>query len=126
MYRTDWCVPASPAVRPMNQKVMYGSVIVVVVAGVLWLWALRRPANNENFPEGTEWLCTNPQCGNHFHMTMKELGEYTKAHYGQPIKCPKCNQMAVGAATCAYCGKVYAQMRGSNLCPYCGKPQPVK
>lgn len=106
----------------MKQKLIYGSVIIVVVGAVLAIWGTRRPANNANFPEGTDWLCLNRSCNTHFKLTMKELGEHHKANYGQPIKCPKCAQRADRAEVCKSCGKVFVQMRGMQGCPYCGKP----
>lgn len=108
----------------MKQKLIYAGVIVAVVGATLLVWSMWSTPNNANFPEGTAWLCTDNKCGNHFKMTVKELAEYTRANYGQPVKCPKCQKVAVGAIECAHCGKVYHQMRGSNICPYCNKPQP--
>ena len=105
-----------------QQKLMYGAVIVVVVGVVLAILSMRRPANNANFPEGTDWLCLNPACQNHFKLTMKELGEHHKQHYGQPVKCPKCGQRADRADVCKSCGKVFVQMRGMTNCPFCRKP----
>jgi hypothetical protein len=105
-----------------QQKLVYGAVIVVAVGVVLAVAALRRPANNANFPEGTDWLCLNADCKNHFKLTMKELGEHHKQHYGQPVKCPKCGQRADRADHCKSCSKVFVQMRGMTYCPYCQKP----
>jgi hypothetical protein len=108
----------------MDKKTLLAAGVVVVVVAVVAVFAFRRPDNNANFPEGTEWLCTNKACGNHFRMTVKELGEYTRANYGKPILCPKCNQPAAGARTCSHCKKVHVQVRGMNVCPLCGKPPP--
>jgi rRNA maturation endonuclease Nob1 len=105
-----------------KQHVIYGAVVLVVVGAALTVAALWRGPNNANFPEGTDWLCTNQGCGNHFKLTMKQLGEHYKAHYGQLPKCPKCGHDAVRAWQCANCGKVFPQTRGIDACPYCGKP----
>jgi hypothetical protein len=105
-----------------KQKLTYGAVIVVIVGAVLTVWAMRGQPNNANFPEGTDWLCLNPACKNHFKLTMHELGEHHRLHYGQPVPCPKCGQRADRAEVCKSCGKVFQQMRGMTNCPYCGKP----
>jgi len=105
-----------------QQKLIYGSVIVVVVGAVLAVVAMRRSPNNANFPEGTDWLCLNPACKNHFKLTMHELGEHHRLHYGQPVTCPKCGQRAFRAEVCKSCGKVFQQMPQMTNCPYCGKP----
>ena len=106
-----------------DKRVVLAAVaIAVVIAVVGWrLWG--RGANNENFPEGTLWQCTTPACGNAFTLTMKQLGEHHKKHFGQLPACPKCGKESVGAQRCGHCRKVYVQMRGSNVCPFCGKPQ---
>ena len=106
----------------MKQKLIYGAVIVVAVAGFLTVWSMIGGENNANFPEGTDWLCLNKACGNHFKLTMEQLGEHHKKNYGQPVKCPKCGQGADRAEVCRSCGKVFVQMRGMTHCPFCRKP----
>jgi hypothetical protein len=108
-----------------KQHLVYASVVVVVVAAVL-VMAMRRGPNNENFPEGTDWLCLDPTCNTHFRLTMKELGEHYKQHYGKRPLCPKCGKEAVRAEVCGHCGKVYPQARGVQICPYCRKEQVAK
>jgi hypothetical protein len=110
----------------MKNKLVYAVVIGVALVGAVVVWAMWRPANNPNFPQGTDWLCTNQACQNHFKLTMKELGDHHKAHYGQRPKCPKCGKDAVRAEVCAHCGKVYMQARGAQICPYCRKEQIIK
>ena len=51
----------------------------------------------------------------------QELADHHKAHYGEPVPCPKCKQPAVRAAKCAKCGKVFVLDRGS-VCPACNTP----
>jgi ribosomal protein L32 len=99
------------------------AVVAVVVVGWLFFWS---PANNDNFPQGTLWLCTNQSCGNSFTLTMKELSDHQLKHYGQLPKCPKCGHEALGAERCQFCGKVFVQQRGYDVCPYCGKQQVPK
>jgi len=97
---------------------------VAVVVGVLLVgmiaWAsFRRPSNNANFPEGTWWLCKN---GHSFTMTIKQLGEWNKAHYGQSPQCPTCKAEAERAEKCPHCGTVSPAQRNSTTCPKCGQP----
>jgi endogenous inhibitor of DNA gyrase (YacG/DUF329 family) len=108
----------------MQQKLIYGGIIVGVVAVAIVIWAMWTPANNANFPQGTDWLCLNKSCANHFNLTIKQVSDHHKAHYGQPMKCPKCGNEAERAVKCAHCAKVYMQMRGASTCPFCRKQQP--
>jgi len=99
-------------------------VVVLVVAGIAAVWWYWRPANNANFPDGTFWLCANPQCKAEIVLTMKQLGEHHEKHYGQPLLCPKCNKPdPLRADRCPDCKKLYPQQRNiAPLCPYCKKP----
>lgn len=97
-----------------------GAVVLIAVGG----WMLYRPANNENFPEGVQYLCVNPACKTAFTMTVHEVGEHHRLHYGEPIPCPKCKQPALRATKCPSCGKVFPQSRGESVCPFCQKPLP--
>ena len=109
----------------MKQNLIYGAVIVVVVGAALTLWMMFGGKNNANFPEGTDWLCMNQACGNHFKLTMEQLGEHHRQNYGQPVKCPKCGTgIAERAQVCPSCQKLFVQVRGSPVCPHCRKPLP--
>ena len=70
----------------MKQKLIYGGVVVLVVGAVVVGWAMYQPANNPNFPEGTDWLCTDRACGIHFKLTTSQLSDHYKQHYGQRPK----------------------------------------
>jgi hypothetical protein len=105
----------------MNKKLVQGIVIGVVVLVAVLGWALHRPSNNANFPEGTDWLCLNPKCGTAFNLSMKQLGEYSAAHRGEPIKCPKCGTPAIRAEKCQHCGKYFPERDSHGRCPFCGK-----
>jgi len=108
-----------------NKNVVNGIIIGAVVLVAVVGWWLYRPANNANFPEGTDWLCMNPSCGNTFNMSMKQLGQYNESHPGEPIKCPKCSTQAIRSEKCQSCGKHYPMPRDTeHRCPYCGKLQP--
>ena len=107
-----------------KQKLIYAAVIVVAVGAALAVWAMWPRANNANFPEGTDWQCLNTSCGNHFKLTMAQLGEHHQKNYGQPVKCPKCGQVAERAEVCPNCKKVFIQVRGMPVCPHCRKPLP--
>lgn len=106
----------------MNKNVVKGIVIGAVVLVAVLAWALYRPANNANFPEGTDWLCQNPQCATSFNLTVKQLAQYNQEHAGEPIKCPKCSTTSIRGERCQHCGKVFPMPRdAAHRCPYCGK-----
>ncbi|MGE5610308.1 MAG: hypothetical protein ACM359_13725 [Bacillota bacterium] len=95
------------------------ALILVTGLGV-WRW---RPENNDNFPDGTFWMCLNPQCKAEFVLTMKQLGEHHEKHYGQPIPCPKCQgTQTIRAGRCTSCKKFYPLTPGLQVCPHCKKP----
>ena len=106
----------------MNKNLVTGIVVGAAVLLAILAWWLHTPANNANFPEGTDWLCVNPTCNTNFNLSIKELGQYSKDHPGEPIKCPKCGAPAIRAEKCQHCGKVFPMPRDAqHRCPYCGK-----
>jgi hypothetical protein len=109
----------------MKDKLIYAVIVIVAVGLAAVGWMMWSPANNENFPEGTDWVCLEKNCGQHFKLTMSELGDHYKKNYGQRPKCPKCGKEAFRAEKCGHCGKVYPQSRGVQVCPYCKKEQVV-
>ena len=118
----------------MKRNLMFGAVVVIIIAVVLIYAQARGPANNANFPEGLQYVCTDPGCGNAFTMTTREFGQHNEKHYGQPVPCPKCEKTTTARAErCPHCGHVHKAQRGMAPCPQCGKdlagnvtPQPKK
>ena len=104
-----------------NKNVVYGAVVVAVVAAALVVWSMWDAPNNANFPEGTDWLCEDPRCATHFNLSMEELGEFNKKNFGQRVKCPKDGKPAVRAEKCAHCGKWHPRPHEGYRCPFCGK-----
>jgi hypothetical protein len=98
-------------------------LVVAAVALAAWRW---RPANNDNFPDGTFWICRNPQCHAEFVLSMKQLGEHHRQHYGQPVPCPQCGKTdTTRAERCPNCKKFYPMQRDLLPCPHCQhKPAP--
>lgn len=106
----------------MNKNLVKGIIVAAVVVVAIAGWWLYSPANNANFPEGTEWLCESPSCKTAFNLSVKQLGEYSAKHPGDPIKCPKCNTRAIRAEKCQHCGKHFPMPRDAqHRCPHCGK-----
>lgn len=103
----------------LKQKLGVGAGILVFafLGYSLWAHVIHRNPNSADFPDGTYWTCSN---GHHFNMTMKEYGDYTAKHYGEPMVCPKCNAPAQRAIKCAKCGEYYPMQREGNKCPKCG------
>jgi hypothetical protein len=105
-----------------NKKVGYAVGIgAIVVAAVLGWTFYGSSKNNANFPEGTLWVCMDPACRHEFAMSVKELGQYEKEHWGEPMKCQKCGKTAFRADRCQHCGKAYPQQQRSSICPHCRK-----
>ena len=114
-----------------SRQVILGgaAVVVLVVAGVLAVRAWNdTAAESEDFPEGTFWVCTNPDCGAEFVKTIDELGAFYKEHRGAPIPCPKCGKTrTVRAIRCPQCKRFYPRTgrgREGPGCPYCKAPIP--
>ena len=106
----------------MNKNVVKGIIIGSAVLVAVLAWWLYSPANNANFPDGTDWVCQSPTCKTGFTMTVKELAQYSKDRPGDPIKCPKCDTQAFRAEKCQHCGKYFPMVReGPHRCPFCGK-----
>ena len=106
----------------MNKNLVKGIVVAAVVLVALVGWMLYSPANNANFPEGTNWLCLNPACNTSFNLSIKQLAQHNKQHVGEPIKCTKCGTQSVRAEKCQHCGKAFPmQPNVQPRCPYCGK-----
>jgi hypothetical protein len=108
----------------MKERLPFLAVLVLGVLGIaaLLYFTLRSPENNENFPEGTWWVCTNKSTPHEFTLSMKELGAWHKDHYGEAVKCPTCGQAALRASKCKNCGAVSAWTRESTVCPKCKTP----
>ena len=112
----------APPEGQMNKNLVKGIVIGGVVLVAVLVWMLYSPANNANFPNGTEWVCQNPTCKNGFNLSINQLAQYNAEHRGEPIKCPKCGSPAVRAEKCVNCGKYFPAAPGSDhRCPFCGK-----
>ncbi len=113
----------------MNKNLVKGIIVGAVVLVAVIGWSLRRPANSASFPEGTDWLCTSPQCSTGFNLSIKQLADYNEEHAGERIKCPKCGTAAIRAEKCQHCAKHFPMVRdGPHRCPFCGKdnaPAPV-
>ena len=108
-----------------KKEVILSAVILALIAGILFFWN-RKGANNEDFPEGTQWVCSDQACATGFTLTVKALSDHHAKHFGEPVPCPKCKKPAVRAQKCAHCGKIYVLPRNENKCPQCGKLNTAK
>lgn len=108
--------------RLPRREVLVGAataLAVAVAAWTLWNW---RPANNANFPDGVQYLCTSRNCAHAFTLTMSQLSDHQKKHYGEPVKCTRCGTEARRAERCPSCANVFILERNQSACPKCGKP----
>ena len=102
----------------MSQKtITIATAVIVTIVGIVW-YVFHRPANTADFPDGTYWICNH--CGNNFHLTIKEQGEWYQKHYGLRPGCPKCGSSdTVRAVKCENCGKFFPMTPVIKPCPYC-------
>lgn len=119
--------PADIAAASRRRTMMMaaGLVGVLVVGYAYWALVLRSNPNSADVPDGTHWICkTN---GHHFDLTLRQLSDHYKAHFGEPVPCPKCGATdTIRANRCPKCGEYYPMTRGGQPpCPKCGTPQPA-
>lgn len=93
-----------------------------VVAGVIALNSDWTSSAHADSPDGTAWVCTDPECDHGFIKTISELGQFYRENPGGDMPCPKCSATpAVRAFRCPACDKFFApaQQRGAPICPAC-------
>jgi predicted RNA-binding Zn-ribbon protein involved in translation (DUF1610 family) len=103
-----------------------GAVLVCLLCYSVWANLIHSNPNSADVPDGTYWVCKN---GHHFNLSLKQLSDHHKAHYGEPIACPTCGDTHTSRVIkCAKCGEYYPMVRGEQPpCPKCGtvpKPPP--
>ena len=103
-----------------KKEAILAAVVVALCGLAVFVWS-RQSATSQNFPEGTWWVCTNKDCKHEFNLSVKQLSEHHKAHYGEPIPCPKCKSRAIRADKCLHCGKIFVARLDDIKCPHCGK-----
>jgi hypothetical protein len=97
--------------------------LVAIAVGSLLLWHhAREQRANEDFPEGTFWLCAH--CGRGFTRSVDELAAWYGAHSGPP-PCPACGRNhTVRAYRCPApdCHAYFTNallVAGRSVCPKC-------
>jgi hypothetical protein len=106
----------------LKRNVAIAVVAVGLIALGVALWNMRSGGNTPNAPEGTFWICSNDQCKHEFNLSVSEVADHHKKHYGEPIPCPKCKSRSIPAERCPHCKKLVPKGRGVAKCPYCAKP----
>jgi len=97
------------------------AAVVVALCGLAVFMNLRKSPADQNFPEGTWWICTNKDCKHEFNLTIQQVSDHHKSNYGQPIPCPKCKSRALRGDKCLHCGKPFMARMTDIKCPHCGK-----
>jgi hypothetical protein len=105
----------------MSRNLIIAAAALVVFTGLVAYFTFRTDPSTSAAPEGTWWVCVNQSCGNTFNLSLKELADHHRAHYGEPVPCPKCKQPAIRGEKCPKCGKVFVLDRGA-ICPVCKTP----
>ncbi|MBU0640051.1 MAG: hypothetical protein KKB50_14385 [Planctomycetes bacterium] len=105
------------------------AVLALTAAGVLLTRHMTQgDSESEDFPEGTFWLCTNPECGAEFVKTVAELGAFYRDNPDAPLPCPKCGQTQTKRAIrCPLCKRFYDPGERGNrvrICPHCKQEMP--
>jgi hypothetical protein len=97
-----------------------GGVAAAVLGYGYWRMVLRPNPNSADIPDGTFWICNS--CNDHFNLSVKELSDHHRDHYGEPVACPKCKATnTVRANRCRKCREFYPMARGEQpACPKCG------
>jgi hypothetical protein len=108
----------------MSRNLIIAAVALAAFVVMVAYFTFRTDRSTSAAPDGTWWICSNPSCGNTFNMSLAEYAAHVKAHYGQPVPCPKCKAPAIRAAKCPKCGKVSVLDRGAT-CPACNSPLEV-
>jgi hypothetical protein len=99
------------------------ALVAIAVGAALLVHHARRQRASEDFPEGTDWLCTG--CGAGFNRSLDQLADWHRQHPGPP-PCPACGQAtsAVRAFHCRNraCGLYFTNAlygTGKPACPKC-------
>ena len=103
------------------------AVIAASVTGAV-VWLRSAAAVNEDFPDGTFWLCSHAACGAEFVKSLDELGAFYQQNPNAELPCPDCGRTpTMRAVRCAECGRHFPRPPRGRLpleCPHCGKEQP--
>jgi hypothetical protein len=104
-----------------QKQIAVGVVVTIAVTVGVYAWFFG-PANNDNFPDGTWWVCEEADCKHEFGLTTSQLSDHYEKNYGKRPTCPKCKKDHTNPAVkCEHCGKVYKAERDQLLCPFCKK-----
>jgi hypothetical protein len=98
--------------------IIVGVVLVAVVGWTVF-------GQSDAGPEAQKkmyWICTDPRCGEVFTVSVQQLSDNGKHHYGEPTRCPRCGGVAEPAMKCAHCGEVEPARLYGQTCPHCKQP----
>lgn len=105
-----------------RKKLVLSITAVVAIILALTIWLKSRPGASAIAPtDDFYYICKS--CNNHFGMSNSALNAFQKAHYGEPMPCPKCGSTElIHAIKCTKCGEIYPEgNRGDDPpCPKCG------
>ena len=107
----------------MRQYWVIGLLAAVVIGFAAWEWQrtfVRPGTNSPEFPDGFYYVCSQTNCLHTFHLTVRERGAYSVRHWGEVIRCPRCQAEAVWCAICVHCG-LAGSPHGTNqwICTHC-------
>ncbi len=107
-------------------KLLVALLGLACAAVLLARWATQDRGQDADFPEGTFWVCTSPQCQHEFNLSLDEVAAFYTENPDSEMPCPKCGQPAVRAKRCPFCERSFPRVRGSGpvTCPHCNRQLP--
>ena len=101
-----------------------GLAVIAVIRFANWRQTV---AASDDFPDGTFWVCLEPDCGHEFTKSIKDLAAIQQSG-GNPAAtpCPQCDRtQTTRAGRCKACERFYplpGRYDPQQPCPRCGKP----
>jgi hypothetical protein len=98
------------------------ALLAIAVGATLLHYHLRQQRANEDFPDGTYWVCRT--CGHGFTRSLDQLAAWYRDHSG-PLPCPACGKTnVVRGYHCPHpdCGAYFTNalnLGPKPLCPKC-------
>jgi len=109
----------------IGARIGVGLVVLLLAAGAAWQLRPGRTGGARDFPDGIRMLCTNPDCGRPFDITLAAIGAIRAEDDDAPVPCPDCGGPAERGTVCPSCAGTYRYgtairtAGGDPACPLC-------
>lgn len=102
-----------------DRTVLAALIACALGAGAVLVFSLWPSPNNTTFPKGLDYLCPN---GHEFSLTVDQLDQFFRQHYGEPVPCPVCSAKPAQRAERDFkTGRLHAWSRNEGLEPTPGQ-----